>query len=246
MTAADMGQRYVRYGVREHGMASAMNGIALHGGVIPYGGTFLVFSDYCRPAIRLAAIMGQRVVFVMTHDSIGLGEDGPTHQPVEHLSSLRAIPNLLVFRPCDAIETSECWQITLERRDGPSLMALSRQDLPQARIERANGNLCAKGGYVLRTASKTPRAVLISTGSEISIALTARDKLEAAGIPTSIASLPSTNLFDRQSADYRASVLPPRRCKSRHRGRFRLGLGTLYRRRRRFRRHDRIWRQRAL
>jgi transketolase len=187
-------------------MAAAMNGMALHGGVIPYGGTFLIFSDYCRPSIRLAALMKQRVVFVMTHDSIGLGEDGPTHQPIEHLAALRAIPNLIVLRPADAVETSECWEIALSRRDGPSLLALSRQDLPQVR--QSAGNMSARGAYVLKEASRQPRAVLIATGSEVQIALGAQTALEAGGIPARVVSMPSTHLFDAQGADYRASVLP--------------------------------------
>jgi transketolase len=200
--------RYLHYGVREHGMAGAMNGMALHGGVIPYGGTFLVFADYCRPSIRLAALMGQRVIFVMTHDSIGLGEDGPTHQPIEHLAALRAIPNLLVMRPADAIETSECWEIALVRRDGPSLLALSRQDLAQVRLTASATNLSARGAYVLKAASPTPRAVLIATGSEVQIAIEAQGLLDKEGIAVSIVSMPAMSLFDAQGAEYRASVLP--------------------------------------
>jgi transketolase len=208
LTAAEPSGRYLHYGVREHAMAGAMNGMALHGGVIPYGGTFLVFSDYCRPSIRLAALMGQRVVFVMTHDSIGLGEDGPTHQPIEHLAALRAIPNLLVMRPADAIETSECWEIALARRDGPSLLALSRQDLAQVRLTASSSNLSARGAYVLKAAPRPPRAVLIATGSEVQIALGAQDLLDKDGIPVSVVSMPSMSLFDAQGEDYRAAVLP--------------------------------------
>jgi transketolase len=208
LTAAEPSGRYLHYGVREHAMAGAMNGMALHGGVIPYGGTFLVFSDYCRPAIRLCAIMGQRVVFVMTHDSIGLGEDGPTHQPIEHLAALRAIPNLLVMRPADAIETSECWEIALARRDGPSLLALSRQDLGQARFAASPSNLSARGAYVLKPGSHPPQAVLIATGSEVQIALEAQRLLDKEGIPVSVVSMPAMSLFDAQQAGYRASVLP--------------------------------------
>ena len=152
ITAADFSGRYVYYGVREHGMAAAMNGMALHGGIIPYGGTFLVFTDYCRPAIRLSALMEQRVIYVMTHDSIGLGEDGPTHQPVEHLAALRAIPNLLVMRPCDTVETAECWAIALREKKRPSVLALTRQNLPTLRTTHTDDNLCAKGGYVLEDA----------------------------------------------------------------------------------------------
>src|SRR5580704_211095 len=169
MSAADYSGTFIHYGVREHGMAAAMNGMALHGGVIPYSGTFLVFSDYCRPAIRLAALMGQRVIHVMTHDSIGLGEDGPTHQPVEHLAALRAIPNLLVFRPCDAVETIECWQLALEARDRPSVLALTRQNLPQLRIEPGERNRCASGAYEIVPAQGPAEVSLFASGSEVAI-----------------------------------------------------------------------------
>ena len=200
---------YVRYGVREHGMAAAMNGMALHGGVVPYSGTFLVFSDYCRPSLRLAALMGIRVVHVMTHDSIGLGEDGPTHQPVEHLAALRAIPNLLVFRPADRIEVAECWEAALLATTSPSVMALSRQGLPQLRAEDTE-NKSAKGGYVLMEAEAGPRqATLLATGSEVAIAADARAVLEADGIGTAVVSMPCWELFDAQDADYRAAVLGP-------------------------------------
>ncbi|MGK9231795.1 transketolase [Inquilinus limosus] len=199
--------RYVRYGVREHGMAAAMNGLALHGGIIPYGATFLTFTDYARPSIRLAALMRQRVVFVMTHDSIGLGEDGPTHQPVEHVAALRAIPHLLVFRPCDAVETAEAWQIALETEDAPSVLALTRQNLPTLRRNANAENLSAKGGYILEEATGTPRVLLIATGSEVAIAKEARDALEAEGIGTRLVSMPCTSLFDRQPSDYRRRVL---------------------------------------
>ncbi|MBL6935755.1 MAG: transketolase [Alphaproteobacteria bacterium] len=197
---------YIYYGVREHAMAAAMNGIALHGGLVPYGGTFLVFTDYCRNAIRLSAMMKQRVVYVMTHDSIGLGEDGPTHQPVEHLASLRAIPNLYVMRPSDAMETAECWEMALKRDDGPSVLALSRQGLPALRKE-AGENLCARGGYILAEAEGEPRAVLMASGSEVEIALAARDALQADGIPARVVSLPCWEAFDAQSEDYRDEVL---------------------------------------
>ncbi len=199
--------RYIHYGVREHGMAAAMNGMALHGGAIPYGGTFLVFADYCRPSIRLAALMGVRVVFVMTHDSIGLGEDGPTHQPVEHLASLRAMPNLNVFRPADLVETAECWALALEARDRPSVIALTRQAVPTVRKAHAAENLCARGGYVLAEAKGKRRATLIATGSEVAIALEARAALEAEGIGTAVVSLPCWEIFDEQSAAWRAEVL---------------------------------------
>ncbi|MGE4351392.1 MAG: transketolase [Bdellovibrionales bacterium] len=197
---------YIHFGVREHGMAAAMNGMALHGGIIPYGGTFMQFADYCRPSIRLSALMKQRVVYVMTHDSIGLGEDGPTHQPVEHLTALRAIPNLYVMRPCDGIETAECWQVALESAATPSLLALSRQGLPTLRQE-AEENLCAKGGYVLREADG-PRAVtLLATGSEVSLAIEAQEKLAEQGIAAAVVSLPCFALFDKQDKAYREAVL---------------------------------------
>jgi len=183
-----------------------MNGMALHGGLIPYGGTFLVFSDYMRPAIRLAALMRQRVIHVLTHDSIGLGEDGPTHQPVEHLAALRAMPNLFVFRPADAIETAECWELAVKRADGPSVLALTRQNLPALRGE-AGENRCARGGYVLAEASGERRATLIATGSEVHLAVAAREALEAEGIPTAVVSLPCWEIFAAQDEGYRDQVL---------------------------------------
>ena len=207
LTRDDYSGRYIYYGIREFGMAAAMNGMALHGGVIPYSGTFLVFSDYCRPAIRLSALQQVRVVYVMTHDSIGLGEDGPTHQPVEHLTSLRMIPNLHVFRPADAVETAECWALALERQDGPSLLALSRQNLPQLRSEAAE-NRCARGAYRLRKASGDRRVVLIATGSEVEVAVKTADALEADGIGADVVSIPCWSLFDAQDASYRADLLP--------------------------------------
>jgi transketolase len=204
----EFGGRYVHYGVREHAMAAIMNGIALHEGLVPYGGTFLVFSDYCRNSIRLSALMGLRVVYVMTHDSIGLGEDGPTHQPVEHLPSLRAIPNLLVFRPADAVETAECWELALSQRKTPSILALTRQNVPPVRTEPSEGNLCAKGGYVLAEATGGARALtILATGSEVHLALEARARLEARGVPTAVVSLPCFELFDAQPPAYRAAVL---------------------------------------
>jgi transketolase len=201
------GGRYIHYGVREHGMAAAMNGMALHGGVIPYGGTFLVFTDYCRPAIRLSALMGLRVIYVMTHDSIGLGEDGPTHQPVEHLAALRAMPNLNVFRPADAVETAECWALAIAARTTPSVIALSRQNLPALPREFTPENLCARGAYVLAEASGKRQATILATGSEVQIALAAREKLQADGVPTAVVSLPCWQLFDKQPAAYRRQVL---------------------------------------
>jgi len=202
----NFGGRFVHWGVREHGMAAAMNGMALHGGIIPYSGTFLVFSDYLRPAVRLAALMRQRVIHVLTHDSIGLGEDGPTHQPVEHLASFRAMPNVHVFRPADAMETAECWELALRRADGPSLLALSRQNLPTLRTDTTE-NRSARGGYVLAEADGARQATLIATGSEVSLAMTARDALKAAGIATAVVSLPCWELFAAQDDAYRTSVL---------------------------------------
>ncbi len=198
--------RYVHWGVREHGMAAAMNGMALHGGIIPYSGTFLVFADYLRPALRLAALMRQRVIHVLTHDSIGLGEDGPTHQPVETLASLRAIPNVCVFRPADALETAECWELAVKRADGPSVLALTRQNLPALRTDSGE-NRSSRGGYVLAEASGERRATLIATGSEVSLAMAARDALEADGVPTAVVSLPCWELFALQDELYRSQVL---------------------------------------
>jgi transketolase len=206
-TPGNWAGRYIHYGVREHGMAAAMNGMALHGGIIPYSGTFLVFGDYMRPSIRLAALMRQRVVHVLTHDSIGLGEDGPTHQPVEHLASFRAMPNLHVFRPGDAVETAECWELAVARADGPSVIALSRQNLPAFRTE-AGENRCARGGYIVAEASSEPRrATLIATGSEMQVALAASALLEDAGLPTAVVSLPCWELFAAQDEAYRLEVL---------------------------------------
>ena len=207
LTRVDYAGRYVYYGIREFGMAAAMNGMALHGGIIPYGGTFLVFSDYCRNAIRLSAIQQQRVVYVMTHDSIGLGEDGPTHQPVEHIVSLRAMPNLTVFRPCDTIETAECWDLALKNTKGPSLLALSRQNLPQLRTD-VSENMSAKGGYRMRAANGARKVVLIATGSEVELAMKVADALEATGQGADVVSMPSWELFDAQDASYRAAMLP--------------------------------------
>jgi len=202
-TAQNRAGRYVRYGIREFGMAAAMNGMALHGGVLPYGGTFLVFSDYARPAIRLSALQNARVVYVMTHDSIGLGEDGPTHQPVEHVMSLRLIPNLEVWRPCDVVETAEAWGASVARKDGPSLLALSRQNLPQLSSGGA-----AKGGYRLQAAAAERKVVLIATGSEVEIAVAVRAELEAQGIGADVVSLPCWSRFDAQDAAYHADLLP--------------------------------------
>ncbi|MGB8364870.1 MAG: transketolase [Rhizomicrobium sp.] len=201
--------RFVHYGIREHGMAAAMNGLALHGGVIPYSGTFLVFSDYCRPAIRLAALMGLRVIHVMTHDSIGLGEDGPTHQPVEHLAALRAIPNLLVLRPADAVETAECWQIALQETGRPSVIALSRQNLPTVRTTHTDINLSRKGAYELAPADGAAQVTFLATGSEVEIALAARAILAQEGIASRVVSMPCWELFEMQSEACREEVLGP-------------------------------------
>jgi transketolase len=210
ITAENPGGRYMYYGVREHAMAAAMNGMALHGGIIPYGGTFLVFSDYNRPAIRLAALMGIRVIHVMTHDSIGLGEDGPTHQPVEHIASLRAIPGLLVMRPADAVETAECWQIALEHTNTPSVLALTRQGLKLQRTEPDTVNKCRTGAYVLAEADgEAPQVVLAASGSEVEIAMEAREQLQADGIAARVVSMPCMELFAEQSQALRDSILPP-------------------------------------
>jgi len=211
LTARDYAGGYIHYGVREHGMAAVMNGMALHGGVAPYGGTFLVFTDYCRPAIRLSAMMGLGVVYVMTHDSIGLGEDGPTHQPVEHLAALRAIPGLNVYRPADAVETAECWEAALLDRGHPAVLVLTRQSVPQVRLSAASANRSARGGYVLAEASQARKATLIATGSEVSVALAARELLEKSGVPAAVVSMPCSQLFDAQDAAYRAQVLGPER-----------------------------------
>jgi len=201
------GGAYIHYGVREHGMAAAMNGMALHGGIVPYGGTFLTFTDYCRPSIRLSALMGIRVVYVMTHDSIGLGEDGPTHQPVEHLAALRCIPNLHVFRPADTVETAECWALALSSAKTPSILVLTRQALPTVRTTHTEENRSAHGAYVLVEASAARKATLIATGSEVSIAVKAREMLEAGGVPTAVVSMPCWSLFDAQPESYRNQVL---------------------------------------
>jgi transketolase len=207
-SAADPAGRFIHYGVREHAMASAMNGMALHGGIIPYSGTFLVFSDYCRPAIRLAALMGRRVIFVMTHDSIGLGEDGPTHQPVEQLAALRAIPNLLVFRPCDAVETAECWQLAIESAHAPSVLALTRQALPLLRLGRGEGNRCSAGAYEIVPAEKPISDVtLFATGSEVSIAVEARKFLRERNVSARVVSVPCFELFRASPAARRQELI---------------------------------------
>ena len=199
--------RYIHYGIREHGMAAAMNGLALHGGFIPYGGTFLIFANYLWPALRMSAMMEQRVLYVLTHDSIGLGEDGPTHQPIETLAALRATPNVLVFRPADAVETMEAYEAALLNTKGPSVFALSRQNLPTLRTVHTDENLTAKGGYVLAEADGKRQVTLLATGSEVSLALEARQKLAEKGVQAAVVSMPCWELFDRQSKEYRASVL---------------------------------------
>jgi len=203
----DFSGHYIRYGVREHGMAAAMNGIAVHRGLIPYGGTFLTFSDYARPSIRLAAFMGAGVIYVMTHDSIGLGEDGPTHQPIEHLAALRAMPGLYVYRPADAVETAECWAMALQRRDAPSLLALTRQALPLLRSEAGSENRSARGAYVLAEADGPRRVTLLATGSEVSIAMTAREALARDRIGAAVISMPCWERFEQQPKEYRDAVL---------------------------------------
>ena len=207
LDASNYGGRYIHYGIREFGMASAMNGMAMHGGVLPYGGTFLVFSDYSRPAIRLGALEGAKVVHVMTHDSIGLGEDGPTHQPIEHLQALRAMPGLHVYRPADAVETAECWAAALAG-DGPSLIALSRQNVSPQRTKAAKDNLSAKGAYRLKAAGAARKVILIATGSEVEIAIGVAKELEGQGIGADVVSMPCTEAFDLADAAYREDILP--------------------------------------
>ena len=208
ITKEDYAGNNLMYGIREHAMGAIMNGMSLHGGIIPYGGTFFVFSDYMRPAMRLAALMGIRVIYVLTHDSIGVGEDGPTHQPVEHLASYRAMPNINTFRPCDVVETAEAWKIALESEHTPSILALTRQGLPMLRTATTE-NLTAKGGYIISDVSsgKTRQATLIATGSEVSLAVEAQRKLREAGIEVAVVSMPCTELFDAQSKEYRQEVL---------------------------------------
>lgn len=207
LTEQNYAGRYIHYGIREFGMSAAMSGMALHGGVIPYGGTFLVFTDYARPAIRLSALQKAHVVYVMTHDSIGLGEDGPTHQPIEHLQSLRAMPQIDVYRPADAVETAECWALAL-KSDGPSILALTRQNLRPLRTEVATQNLSARGGYRLKAAENERKVIFIATGSEVEIAIDAAAELERRGIGADVVSMPCTEHFDAQPSDYRDDILP--------------------------------------
>lgn len=207
ISANNYGGRYVNYGIREHGMAAAMNGMALHGGLIPYSGTFLVFSDYLRPALRLAALMGERVIHVLTHDSIGLGEDGPTHQPVEHLAALRAIPNCNVFRPCDTVETLECWQLALEAKERPSVLALTRQNLPQLRLANDTENKCAAGAYEISRADGEAKVSIFASGSEVSLAVEAQKLLAARGIPTRVVSVPCMDLLLELPKAQKAAII---------------------------------------
>jgi transketolase len=213
INASDFSGRFIHYGIREHGMAAAMNGMTLHGGIIPYSGTFLVFSDYCRPAIRLAALMEERVIHVMTHDSIGLGEDGPTHQPVEHMAALRAIPNLLVFRPCDVVETLECWQLALEAKDRPSVLALTRQNLPQLRNGVDADNICANGAYEIAGPDGPSDISIFATGSEVAIAVEAAKLIAEKGVAARVISVPSFELLRESPAAVRAAIIGNARVK---------------------------------
>ena len=206
ITAADYAGNNVMYGIREHAMGAIMNGMALHGGVIPYGGTFFVFSDYMRPAMRLAALMGLRVIYVLTHDSIGVGEDGPTHQPIEHLAAYRAMPNINVYRPCDVVETAEAWQLATKDEHTPSILALSRQSVPTLRMDSTE-NKTAKGGYIISASEGVARATLIATGTEVSMAVAAQKQLKNLGIEVNVVSMPCQELFNKQSAEYKQSVL---------------------------------------
>jgi transketolase len=204
--AGNYGGRYVNYGIREHGMAAAMNGMALHGGILPYSGLFMVFMDYCRPSVRLAGLMGIQSIYVATHDSIGVGEDGPTHQPVEHLASLRAIPNVYTYRPADALETAECWELAVQRKDAPSVMALTRQGLPAVRDDAAT-NWCERGGYVLRKGEGADDIVLIGTGSEVHLCVDAAERLASEGVSARVVSVPCMDVFLEQDENYIRSVL---------------------------------------
>jgi transketolase len=207
LNAENYGGTYLHYGIREHGMAAAMNGMALHGGVIPYGGTFFCFTDYCRPSMRLASLMGIRSIFVMTHDSIGLGEDGPTHQPVEHLAACRVIPNHIVMRPCDAVEAAECWQIAIESKKTPSTLVLTRQKLKPARLTYSAKNLCAQGAYEVAGSEKKTKVVIFASGSEVEIAMAAKEQLDAKKIYARVVSVPSMELFEKQGKVYKEKLL---------------------------------------
>ena len=204
---SDFKGNYIHYGVREHGMAGIMNGMALHGGIIPYGGTFLIFLDYCKPSLRLSALMGLKVIYIFSHDSIGLGEDGPTHQPIEHLAHLRAIPNLNVFRPADTIETLECWEIALKSSTNPSVIALSRQKIPFITEKLNKKNICSLGGYELKKTNSNPEITLIASGSEVHIALDALKKLQDHNINSKVVSMPCQELFDKQPKEYKEKII---------------------------------------
>ena len=236
---------YIHYGAREHGMAAVMNGIALHKGLIPFAGTFLAFTDYARPAIRLGALMQQQVIHVMTHDSVCLGEDGPTHQPIEHLASLRAMPGLLTFRPADAVEVGECWELAIGYRDGPSVIALSRHPVALVRHEANDSNLCARGAYILAEASGEPVVSIAATGAEVGLALEARRQLEAEGIGTRVISMPCVELFEMQDPAWQQEILGEATNANGRRSCSAAGMGPLYRARRQFHRHVRLWRFRT-
>ena len=204
---SNFGGNYIHYGVREHGMAGIMNGMALHGGIIPYGGTFLIFLDYCKPSLRLSALMGLKVIYIFSHDSIGLGEDGPTHQPIEHLAHLRAIPNLNMFRPADTIETLECWEIALKSSTNPSVIALSRQKIPFITQTLNKKNMCSMGGYEIKRTNSSPEITLIASGSEVQIAIDASKKLQNNNINSKVISMPCQELFDKQSNEYKEKII---------------------------------------
>ena len=206
ISSKDFNGNYIHYGIREHGMAAAMNGLALYGGIIPYGGTFLIFSDYCKPSIRLSALMGLKVIYIFSHDSIGLGEDGPTHQPIEQLAGLRAIPNLNVFRPADINETFECWEIALTSKNNPSAIILSRQKLPYITNEIAKTNYSAKGAYCLKEV-ENPKVTLIASGSEVELALEVQNELDQQQIKSKVISIPCVNIFNQQDNNYKNSLI---------------------------------------
>ena len=207
ITSKNFNGNYIHYGVREHAMAGVMNGLALYGGIIPFGGTFLIFSDYLKPSMRLSAIMNLRVIYIFSHDSIGLGEDGPTHQPIEQLEHLRAIPNLNVFRPADINETLECWEIALKSKNNPSAIVLSRQKLPYVSEHKSGENMCSKGGYVLKETSENAEVSILASGSEVELALNVHDALKANNIESKVVSMPCHELFDKQSDDFKSDIL---------------------------------------
>ena len=207
INAKNFNGNYIHYGVREHGMSAVMNGLALYGGLIPYGGTFLIFSDYCKPSIRLSALMGLRVIYIFSHDSIGLGEDGPTHQPIEQLAGLRAIPNLNVFRPADINETLECWELALKSNNTPSVIALSRQKVPYINQSNLKENRCEKGAYIVKITSHDNNVTIVSSGTEVELALKVQEKLKENNINSKVVSMPCMELFDKQSEDYRKNII---------------------------------------